>query len=85
MRSGYEFISINDYGQAVVRLFSDVDELISFLRSRGFKKMWELKKVYHSGNAFQDYPMFKGLVGPMSGNHNSIRYETPEVWERLSR
>jgi hypothetical protein len=30
-------------------------------------------------------PVFRGLIGPMPENENVIRYETPEVFETLTK
>ncbi|MDR1477585.1 MAG: hypothetical protein LBJ00_01435 [Planctomycetaceae bacterium] len=30
-------------------------------------------------------PVFKGLIGPMSDNNGVIRYESPEVFEQMTK
>lgn len=83
MRAGYEYIAMNDYGQMVVRLFDDRSEFVAFLTAKGMRQIGEASGRLNASLVGQ--PIFDKAVGPMSGNHNSVRYETPEVWERLSR
>lgn len=83
MRSGYEFIALNDCGQMVVRLFDDRSEFVAFLETKGMRQIGEASVRLDA--SLNGQPIFDGLIGPMSGNHNSIRYETPEVYVRLSQ
>jgi hypothetical protein len=89
MRDGYEYIALNDFGQMVVRLFTDRAEFVAFVKTKGLKQICEVEEYPEGGIRLHasliGQPVFDGLVGPMVGNHNSIRYETPEVYERLSR
>lgn len=83
MRAGYEYIALHDYGHMVVRLFDDRSEFVAFLETKGMRQIGEASVRLDA--SLNGQPIFDGLIGPMVGNHNSIRYETPEVWERLSR
>ena len=35
--------------------------------------------------ALRGYPLFRGLIGPMSDGKGVIRYESPEVFETLTK
>jgi hypothetical protein len=63
--------------------FDNVKDLIRYMRSKGHKQVgYETGK--HLRKILQGQPKFDGLHGPMYGGPKKVRYETWEVYERLS-
>jgi len=71
-----------------VYVLESSEELEHFLFCRGVKKTGEQEQ--HEGGTklnpvLVGQPTFAGLIGPMTGNNGSIRYETAGAYERMSK
>ena len=58
--------------------FSDVEEIFAFHTQTGTDDCSVHKSL-------RGLPVFKGLIGPLAEGANIIRYETPEVFETLTK
>lgn len=76
-RTIYRLVVSDSQGQLVTRDFESLDEISSQYRQIGLDNC-SMKKELRS------LPMFRGLIGPMKEG-TVIRYESPEVFEKLTQ
>lgn len=64
--------------------FDSKDELVKYLKSKGINETGS-EGGSHLRPELQGQPVFEKLHGPMHGGGGVVRYETPEMYDRLSR
>jgi hypothetical protein len=64
--------------------FKDADDLIDGLKAYGIRHTG-YQEGRHLRPELRGQPTFDQLLGPMHGGAGKVRYETGEVYERLSR
>jgi hypothetical protein len=63
------------------------------LRVREYRDLTEISRQYeqigiddcNTELTLRGYPLFRGLIGPMADGRNAARYETPGVFEALTK
>ena len=75
----YRLVDRDDDGEPRVRDFSDVAELTARFEKIGVDDC-------SADLRMRGLPVFRGLVGPMPERDGTIaRYETPEIFEKLTK
>lgn len=77
-KSVFRIVARKADGELHVRDFSSLEEIGEFHDQVGVDDC----SVHHD---LRGLPMFKGLIGPMAEGAHVVRYETPEVFEMLTK
>lgn len=67
-----------------IKKFDTRDKLVYFMEGKGFTFSGD-NNNRSSRVELQGQPTFKGIMGPMYDGGGKVRYETPELYESLSR
>ncbi|MBE6427710.1 MAG: hypothetical protein E7028_03845 [Planctomycetaceae bacterium] len=76
-RAIYRLVVSDSQGQFVTRDFESLDEIRSQYRQIGLDNCSTHKEL-------RSLPMFRGLIGPLKEGA-VIRYESPEVFEKMTQ
>jgi len=77
-REIYRIVTQDSDGQLVTRDYESLDEIRANYRQIGTDNCSTKKEL-------RDLPLFRGLIGPMKEGASIIRYESPEVFEKLTQ
>ena len=74
----YRIVTRGADGSLLVRDFSNTEEICKLHSQIGVDDC----SVHHG---LRGLPVYKGLIGPMAEGANVIRYESPEVFEMMTK
>ena len=77
-REIYRIVTQDSQGQIVTRDYESLDEIRANYHQIGTDNCSTKKEL-------RDLPLFRGLIGPMKEGASIIRYESPEVFEKLTQ
>ena len=77
-REIYRVVTQDSNGQLLTRDFESLDEIRALYKQIGIDNCSTKKEL-------RSLPLFRGLIGPMKEGASIVRYESPEVFERLTQ
>lgn len=77
-KSTFRIVTRGDNGQLRIRDYPDQESLLEMHQQIGIDDC-------STDLSLRGLPVFRGLIGPMSENKQIVRYESPDVFEALTK